>query len=91
MIKKLKLKPSSRENRRYLLINEKKNFRIEKAILDYMGLLGFAKAGYIKVKSENEKIIACVTREELEKVRASLCLAGISVEKVSGTLKGLHK
>jgi len=35
------------------------------------------------------KIIGSVRREELENVRAGLCLAGMPVEKVSGTLKGL--
>ncbi len=66
--KSLKLKASARDNRRYLLINEKDRKKIEDAVLDYVGVLGFAK---------------------FENVRAGLCLAGISVDKVSGTLKGL--
>jgi len=90
-MKKLKLKPSARDNRRYLLINEKNNEKIEKAILDYVGILGFAKAGYINVKSVDGKIIGSVVRGSLNEVVAGLGFVGISVGKVSGTLKGLGK
>jgi RNase P/RNase MRP subunit POP5 len=86
--KKLKLKPSARDNRRYLIV-EAENFRIEKALLEYLGVLGFAKTGYMKV-SENGKTIASVRREELEKVRAALGMAGLKINRVSGTLKGLE-
>ena len=88
--RKLKLKNSQRDNRRYLLINEADNDKIEKAILDYIGILGFAKSAYIKVKSEGSKTICAVRREELEKVKASLALAGLHVLRVSGTIKGLR-
>lgn len=87
--KKLKLKNSQRDDRRYLLIKEKNNEKVEQAILDYIGILGMAKSAYLKVKSEGDFIIGAVKREELEKVKASLTLSGISVLKVSGTLKGL--
>lgn len=87
-IKKLKLKPSARENRRYMLINGN-NENIEKAILDYIGILGFAKSGYMFVKKVNGKVVGAVKREMLNDVHASLAMAGLNVEKVSGTLKGL--
>jgi len=85
----LKLKPSARDNRRYLLINEKDNQKIESAILEYIGVLGLAKSAYLNVKLFKGKNVSSIKREELENVRAGLCLAGISVEKVSGTLNGL--
>jgi RNase P/RNase MRP subunit POP5 len=88
--KRLKLKPSARENRRYLIIAEKDNVKIERAILDYLGVLGFAKSAYMKVLENNGKTISAVTREELEKVKAALASAGIKIEKISGTLKGLE-
>lgn len=90
-IKRLKLKPSVRDNRRYLLINEEDSEKIEKAVLEYIGILGFAKSAYIKVKSEKNKTIVAVKREELEKVKAGLVLAGIKVERISGTLAGLKR
>jgi RNase P/RNase MRP subunit POP5 len=89
--KKLKLKNSQRDNRRYLLVQGNDNEKIENAILDYVGILGFAKSSYIKVKSEDGKIICAVKREEIEKVKASLALAGIKVLRISGTLKGLGR
>jgi RNase P/RNase MRP subunit POP5 len=85
-IKRLKLKPSQRSKKRYFIA--KASFEeIEKAILEYLGILGAAKANLIKV-SQN---IFCCNRESLNEVRASLALAGIKIEKVSGTIKGLGK
>ena len=89
--KRLKLKPSHRENRRYLIICESSNEKIEKVLLNYLGVFGFAKAGYIKVKKQGDKIVGSVVRKELEKVKAGLAGEGIKVERVSGTLKGLGK
>jgi hypothetical protein len=88
--KKLKLKPSQRDKRRYFILNSKDKNKIEKAILDYLGILGFAKANYIKIEIKGQKKImgSCLCKS-LEDVRAALALSGISIEKVSGTIKGL--
>jgi hypothetical protein len=90
-IKKLKLKPSARDKRRYLIISEKSNLKIENAILEYIGVLGFAKSAYMKVNTEkfSGKTVGSCLSLGLNDVRAALGLAGIKVEKVSGTLKGL--
>jgi RNase P/RNase MRP subunit POP5 len=88
-LKKLRLRASEKDNRRYLLIKEKDNEKIERAILDYIGILGFAKSAYMRVKFFSGGIVGAVRRESLNDVRAALSLAGISVERVSGTLKGL--
>lgn len=87
--KRLKLKASMRDNRRYLLASAS-NEKIEQAILDYIGVLGFAKSAYVKVKETSHQTIGGVLRESLNDVRAALALAGICVLKVSGTLKGLE-
>lgn len=88
------LKPSSRENKRYLLVkgkNLKEN--IERAILDFIGVLGRSKVGLSWIKSNTNSVIISVNREMVDSVRASFCVwpEKISVEKVSGTLKGLRK
>jgi RNase P/RNase MRP subunit POP5 len=90
--KKLGLKASQKDNRRYLIINTE-NVKIEEAILKYVGVLGFAKSAYMKVDEDRQrgKTIGSVKREYLEDVKAALILAGIKVEKVSGTLKGLGR
>ncbi len=85
---KLKLKPSARDNRRYFIVFGK-NEDIEKAILDYIGILGMAKSAYMKIKEDNGKLIGSCKRESLNDVQAGLALAGFKIEKVSGTLKGL--
>jgi len=80
-----KLYPSHRENKRYLLVEASKE-QVEKAILEFIGILGYAKAGVMFI----DKILA-VNRQELDKVRAALLMAGIKIRRVSGTIKGLGK
>jgi RNase P/RNase MRP subunit POP5 len=88
------LKPSMRENRRYLLIEGKElRKNVEKAILDFIGSFGYAKAGLEWIKVGERNAIISVNREALNSVRASLAVfpKKIEVKKVSGTLKGLKK
>ena len=92
-IKKLRLKPSARDKRRYFLVGAS-NARVEAAILKYVGVLGFGRAAYRQVeggglKIEGGYIIGSCLVKSLEDVRAGLALEGIRIEKVSGTLKGL--
>jgi hypothetical protein len=89
-IKKLKLRPSARDKRRYFLVKAKTE-DVEDAILDYVGVLGFARSAYLKVVSKDfpgHLVGSCLVKS-LDEVRAGLALAGIRIEKVSGTLKGL--
>ena len=88
------LKPTMRENKRYLLVkgkNLKEN--IEKAILDFVGVLGMSKAGLSFIKTEKESAIICINREAVNEVRASLAVfpKKMEVKKVSGTLRGLRR
>jgi len=87
------LKPSMRENKRYLLIRgENLRQNIEKAVLDFIGVLGMSKCGLSWVKSGGNSAIICINREAVDFVRASLCVCPEKIEvlKVSGTLKGLE-
>lgn len=91
-VRRLKLKPSARDKRRYFLVGAG-NAKVEAAILEYIGVLGFAKSAYMKVSSKDFKgktVGSCLVKS-LEDVRASLAFVGIRIEKVSGTLKGLKK
>jgi len=89
-IKRLKLKPSARDKRRYFLVRAT-NEKVEVAIFEYIGILGFAKSAYMKVSTTNFPglLVGSCLVKSLENVRASLALAGIKIERVSGTLKGL--
>ena len=92
--KKMKtLKPTMRENKRYLLVHGKNlKENIEKSVLEFVGILGMSKCGLSFIKTENESAIICINREMVDSVRASFAVfpEKISVERVSGTLKGLR-
>lgn len=86
------LKPSAKENKRYLLIrgkNLKKN--VEPAILEFIGILGMGKIGLSWIKSGKDSAVIGVNREMVDSVRGALCVSKneMAVERVSGTLKGL--
>ena len=92
-MKKLKLKPSARDKRRYFIINGGSDKKIKDAILKYIGVLGLARASYmpVKVSELKGKTIGSCLRKELESIRAALTLADIRIEKVSNTIKGLSR
>lgn len=78
--------------RRHLLISGEKE-EVEKAILEYTGVLGWAKASPSFAKNENKKLILSINREEINNVRAAFELSPLNIKilRVSGTLKGLGK
>lgn len=86
------LNPAIREKKRYLLL-EGKNLQanVEKAILDYVGVLGYSKAVPTWIKIGKEKGVLSINRASLNDVRTSLVLDKnkIRIKKVSGTLRGL--
>lgn len=88
----LKLKPSAKLRRRYLLVNGSKE-DIEKSILDYIGILGWSRAAPFFVKKQGNSWILAVSRKELDNVKSSFAVYSgkIEVIKISGTLKGLEK
>ena len=88
------LKPSMREKKRYLLIigkNPKEN--IEKALKDFLGVLGMSKLGLGWIKKEKDRAIISINRDMVNQVRAGLVVwpEKLTVKRVSGTLKGLKK
>lgn len=89
---KIKVRAAERADRRYMLILGAGEEEIKKIILDYVGILGWAKAAPEFLKSEKGIIIA-VKRQELANIRAAfeICPLKLKIVKVSGTLKGLEK
>ncbi len=88
----LKLDPSSRLRRRYLLLEGNRN-EIEEAMQDYLGILGMTKADLVFVEHNGDKLIIAVNREMLIHVKAAFALSKykISILRVSGTLKRLKR
>jgi RNase P/RNase MRP subunit POP5 len=88
------LKPSMREKKRYLkVVGKDLKKEIPVAILDFIGVLGMSEASLKFIKTNSGNAVISVNRKSLDKVIASLTVwkNKISVEKVSGTLKGLGK
>lgn len=88
----LKLKSTARLKRRYLLVKGEKS-AIEQAILEYVGVLGWAKAAPVFLPHAQGMLVFAVNREEIVNIRAALALSphSIQVVRVSGTLHGLQK
>jgi len=86
------LKPTMREKKRHLLVRGAVS-DIEKAIYDGIGVLGMSKVGFSKVKTGKDFAVISVNRKSLDAVRAcfSIWPEKITIERVSGTLKGLQK
>jgi len=88
--------PSHRENKRYLLVSGKNlKQNIEKAIIEFSGILGMSECGLGFIFSDLGKnsAIICINRKSLDLVRTSLVVFPEKMEvlKISGTLKGLKK
>ncbi len=88
----LKLKPSARAKRRYLLLKGNRK-DIENSILEYVGIWGWAKAAPVFVKKSGENYVLAINRSETDKIIGSFAIypEKIDVLKISGTLKGLGK
>jgi RNase P/RNase MRP subunit POP5 len=85
------LKPSMRENKRYLAVKGKVG-DVEKAVLEFIGVLGMSKAGLAWIKKGKDSGVISVNRGAVDHVRASFAVwpEKIEVKRVSGTLKGLR-
>ncbi|MDD5192445.1 MAG: hypothetical protein PHH54_04695 [Candidatus Nanoarchaeia archaeon] len=87
------LKPSHRGKKRYLLIKGKDADKesIDNAILEFVGVLGYAEASPIIVNQGKNSVILAVNVKSLNKIRAGFMMSGKSLEivKISGTIKKL--
>lgn len=77
--------------RRYLLIETTNKEIIEKAILNGIGSIGYARTKPLFVNTNNKEIVLAIERKSLNEIRAcfELSNSGIKIKRVSGTLKGL--
>ena len=88
------LKPTMREDKRYLLVKGK-NLRenVERAISKFAGSSGMAKACPSFIEADENSAVVSVNREAVNLVRASILVfpEKMEVTRVSGTIKGLRK
>jgi RNase P/RNase MRP subunit POP5 len=87
------LRSSHREKKRYLLLQgkdaDKKN--IEEAILQALGILGFAQASPQVIKFGRDFLVLAINRESINKIRTSFLISDkdIQIAKVAGSIKKL--
>ena len=90
---KLKGKPSAKVKRVYLLLEAKSRVDVEKSIVDYMGILGWAKASpvFLEGGKKEGRIVLSLDRGEVNSVRAAFEASPMKIKilRVSGTIKGL--
>ena len=86
------LKPSHRENKRYLFIKGKDANKetIDNCILEFVGVLGYAEASPKLLKNKKGLILA-VNYKSVDKIRTCFLMSekDIKIERVSGTIKKL--
>ena len=96
MQKKIKLIPSLREKRHYLVLElkiknkEKVAKIIDKAILSFIGQFGYAKAGPMVVKLKQNNSCYCilsVNRKQVDLVKTALSFAKVKCLGISGTIR----
>jgi len=80
------LKPTMREKKHYLVVNAGYG-EIEKVILKYLGIFGFAKASPVFVLSKNGKTIFAVNRKYVNDVKGALAFSSLKCEYVSGLVR----
>ncbi len=66
---------------------------IDDAILEYIGILGYSKAGPEIIKNTKNALILAVNRESLDNIRAAFLMSGKKIEviKISGSVKKLKQ
>lgn len=96
--KKLKLIPTLREKRHYLVIKPKHEMqekelkeKIDKAILEFLGIYGYAKAGVLFIEVKKNYGIISVTTKYVSLVKAALTFTDLKCIGVSGTIKKVRR
>jgi len=90
---KLKEKASARVKRIYLLLEARSRTDVEKSIVDYIGILGWAKASpvFLEGGKKEGRMILSLDRGEVNNVRAAFEASPMKIKvlRASGTIKGL--
>jgi RNase P/RNase MRP subunit POP5 len=85
--KRLKMLPSLKEKRHYLVIKPGNKEKIDKLLLDFLGVLGYARAGPQFIESRKEYVILSVVRKYVKEVKSALVQSDFKCVGVSGTIK----
>ncbi len=94
-LKKLKMMPSLKEKRHYLVIKPFQDVveqeflnAVDKALIDFLGIFNYAKAGPLYIEVRRDYILLSVTTKYVNEVKAALSLSKTGkCIGVSGTIK----
>ena len=87
---KLKLLPSLKEKKHYLAFEGEKE-KVEKALLEFLGILGVAKANPSVIWTKNRKGILSFNRKYADDIKTALIFSGIHTLGISGTINKLRQ
>jgi len=83
---KMKLPSTLREKRHYIIVKKIEDVKIKNALMDYLGIINYAKASPKLIKLD-DKIAISIERDFVHIAKTALLLSKIPVLKVTGTLK----
>jgi len=83
---KLKLLPSLKEKRHYLVFKGDKE-KVEKALMEFLGILGWAKIAPVILVSKRDYGVIGFNRKYANEIRAAFAFYGLEVLGISGTIK----
>lgn len=85
-MKKLKLMPTLKEKKHYLVFQGDKD-KADKALLEFLGILGYAKASPMLIESKKDKGIISFNSKYADEVKSALVFYGLHTLGISGTIK----
>ena len=82
---KIKLLPSLKEKKHYLVFKGEKE-KAEKALFEFLGILGMAKANPQVIIMKEGRGIIMFNREYADDIKSALAFSGIHTLGISGTI-----
>ena len=83
---RIKLLPALKEKKHYLVFKGDKD-KVEKSLMDFLGILGVAKANPAIILSKKDEGILSFNRDYSDEIKTALAFSGIHTLGISGTIK----
>lgn len=79
--------PSLKEKRHYLVIKPGNKEKLDKILIDFLGILNYARAGPQVIETRKEYTILSVITKYVKEIKAALAQSDFKCVGVSGTIK----
>jgi len=83
---KMKLPSTLKERRHYIIIKKTSENEIKNALMDFLGIINYAKAGP-KIINLGDKLAISIERDFVNIAKTALMMSKIPVLRVTGTIK----